>query len=243
MTVTTTLDAPAKLTLSLRVTGVRDDGFHLIDAEMIELDLSDVVEITQDADGLEIVGPYAQGVPTDDTNLVARALNLANRRAHVRITKYIPHGGGLGGGSTDAACVLKWAGFTDLVAASEIGADVPFSMVGGRARVRGIGESVERLSPHAYEVTLIIPPLSVSTPKVYSAWDDLGGPRHESGNDLEPAAVVVEPELLTWKRRIADVVGTNPILAGSGATWFVHGHHRQLQEALPGAKVLLTRSR
>ena len=68
------IDAPAKLTLSLRVTGVREDGFHLIDAEMVTLNLVDKVRITPNEDGLSVDGPFGDGVATDSSNLVNRAL-------------------------------------------------------------------------------------------------------------------------------------------------------------------------
>ncbi|MHB1129771.1 MAG: GHMP family kinase ATP-binding protein, partial [Ilumatobacteraceae bacterium] len=139
------LEAQAKLTLSLRVTGVRDDGFHFIDAEMVTLDLADRLFISSGGAGLEIVGPFADGVNMDENNLVIRALRLCNREAHVRVDKRIPSGGGLGGGSADAAAILRWASFTDFVAASRLGADIPFFMVGGRARVQCIGEIVSPL--------------------------------------------------------------------------------------------------
>jgi len=237
------LKANAKLTLSLRITGVRDDGYHLIDAEMVSLDLADDITIAPGDNGIDVDGEFAEGIPTDDTNLVARALKLANTRAHVRITKNIPHGGGLGGGSTDAAAVLRWAGVTDLIAASRLGADIPFCMVGGRARVRGIGEVVEPLSHRDLDVTLVIPPIHASTPQVYAAWDAMGGPHDESGNDLEPAALRVVPGLSEVRYRIADVVKTPPMLAGSGSTWFVEGHHRELVSALPDCRVVFTRAR
>ena len=92
-----TVRAPAKLTLSLRITGVRDDGYHLIDAEMVTLALADTLTIDSAGEGLAVEGPYAAGVPLDDRNLVARALAAASRRAAVRVHKAIPHGGGLGG--------------------------------------------------------------------------------------------------------------------------------------------------
>ncbi len=106
--------APAKLTLSLRVTGVRPDGYHLLDAEMVALDLADTLYFS-DGDGLEVVdaGASAGGhgeVPTDGSNLVNKALSLVGRKAHVRLVKRIPAGAGLGGGSADAAAVLRWAG-------------------------------------------------------------------------------------------------------------------------------------
>src|SRR5690606_18056867 len=88
------LDAPAKLTTELRITGVRDDGYHLIDAEMVSLELADVVTIEPGGDGIAVTGPFAAGVPVDHDNLVARALRLVDRRAAVTIDKRIPHGGG-----------------------------------------------------------------------------------------------------------------------------------------------------
>ncbi len=185
------LVAPAKLTLSLRITGRRDDGYHLIDAEMVSLDLHDTVVIDPQRVGLTVGGPWATGVPVDASNLVARALALVDRRAHVAIEKRIPPGGGLGGGSSDAAAVLRWAGVTDPAVAAGIGADVAFCLVGGRARVRGIGDIVEPLPYVEHDVTLVVPPLAVSTPAAYRAWDDLGGPTASGPNDLEPAAIAV----------------------------------------------------
>ncbi|MFZ9930498.1 MAG: 4-(cytidine 5'-diphospho)-2-C-methyl-D-erythritol kinase [Ilumatobacteraceae bacterium] len=244
------LVAPAKLTVSLRITGVRADGYHLIDAVMTTLALHDEItvdEITVEADRdvTELVfdGPFSDGIPTDSTNLVARALHLCGRHARVRVTKNIPHGGGLGGGSADAAAVLRWAGFDDLEAAAPNGGDSPFCMVGGRAPGTGIGEIIEPMGHDARDYTLIIPPLSVSTPRVYAAWDELGGPRCDrdrNPNDLESAAMVVEPELRRWKNRIEDALGTEPILAGSGATWFVEGRHSASASTLPGARVVET---
>lgn len=216
--------APAKLALSLRVVGVRADGYHLIDAEMTTLDLADVLTISPARRvSLDVGGPFAAGVPTDETNLVAAALGLVGRTAAVHIDKHIPSGGGLGGGSADAAAVLRWAGVSDPGLAVRLGADVAFCLVGGRARVTGIGEHVDPRPTHPGVVTLIVPPLHVSTPAVYRAWDDLGGPTARGANDLESAALVVEPRLVEWRRRITELAGTAPVLAGSGATWFVAG--------------------
>jgi 4-diphosphocytidyl-2-C-methyl-D-erythritol kinase len=242
------ITAHAKLTLDLRVTGVRDDGFHLIDAEMVSLDLADTLVVTPSKreSTIAIDGPYATGIEVDDKNLVLRALALAGQRADVRLTKNIPHGGGLGGGSADAAAVLRWAKFDDMYAASRLGADIPFCMMGGRARVRGIGEMVEPM-PHAdIDITLVIPPFGVSTPLVYKTWDSIGGPRHagspQGANDLEPAALVAEPRLLRVRDRISDAAGVAPLLAGSGSTWFLRGHYEWLAEALPESTVVLTRT-
>lgn len=252
----TVIHAPAKLTLSLRVTGVRDDGYHLIDAVMTSLDLCDELRIREidpvDVDRdlgsstLEFIGPYAEGIAVDGTNLVHKALAFVGRSARVSVTKNIPHGGGLGGGSTDAAAILRWADRTsadDIAASAAIGADVPFCIHGGRAAVSGIGEVIDQL-PSVDEVfTLVIPPLHVSTPAVYAAWDSLGGPRGDNGNDLEPAAVHVEPELGRWRDRIHEACGVRPTLAGSGATWFVQGRHPELVAALPDAEVRIVTTR
>lgn len=238
-----TLEAQAKLTLSLRVTGACADGFHLIDAEMVTLDLADLLYITPGATGLEVVGSFAAGVNVGEDNLVTRALRLCDRKAHVRIDKRIPSGGGLGGGSADAAAILRWASFADFVAASRLGADIPFCMVGGRARVQGIGEIVTPLPFVARDITLIVPPLAISTPRVYRTWDALGGPTGQGANDLESAALVVEPRLATWRDRITSTAGVVPTLAGSGATWWIFGAYPDLAKALPKATVLVTKTR
>jgi 4-diphosphocytidyl-2-C-methyl-D-erythritol kinase len=213
--------APAKLTRSLRITGVRPDGYHLIDAEMVSIDLADSLAFGR-GDGLALVNA-SHDVPLDDTNLVRRALSAAGRVAHVELTKGIPSGAGLGGGSADAAAVLRWAGVTDLALAATLGADVPFCVIGGRARVTGVGEQVDRLPFEAGIFTLLTPPLHCSTAAVYRAWDDLGGPRSDTPNDLEPAALVVEPQLARWRDVLGDATGEVPVLAGSGSTWYVEG--------------------
>ena len=224
--------ALAKLTLWLRVAGVRHDGLHLIDAEMVTVDLSDLLTF-EDGDGLEVLGAT---VESGEGNTVRRALHAVGRRAFVRLHKRIPVGAGLGGGSADAAAVLRWAGCHDQEVAVAIGADVPFCLVGGRARVSGVGEQVEPLPfvPRSY--TLLTPPLSVATAAVYGAWDDLGGPTGEGRNDLEPAALAVEPELAVWRDRLGDATGITPSLAGSGGTWFVEGAFPDV----PGAVVTRT---
>jgi 4-diphosphocytidyl-2-C-methyl-D-erythritol kinase len=218
---TTVVWAPAKLTLSLRVTGVRPDGYHLIDAEMVTLDLADRLEI--DPEGDAVVRADGGALPGGDDDLVIRALRLVDRTAGVRLDKRIPPGAGLGGGSADAAAVLRWAGFDDERAAASIGADVAFCLIGGRARVRGIGEEVEPLGFEPEVFTLLTPPFACSTPAVYRAWDELGGPRGEHGNDLEPAALSVEPRLAESRELLAEATGETPRLAGSGSTWFVEG--------------------
>ena len=218
--------APAKLTLSLRVTGVRDDGYHLIESEMVTVDLFDVLEVSP-GDALAVEGVGAGSVVgSGDDNLVKRALRLAGRTAAVTLRTAIPAGAGLGGGSADAAAILRWAGYDDLVGASTLGADVPFCVLGGRAKVTGIGERVEPLDVGGLlgsKFTLLVPPLHVPTAAVFAMWDRLGGPTGERMNDLEPAAVAAFPELAVWRDQLASATGRTPRLAGSGGTWFVEG--------------------
>ena len=171
--------APAKLTLSLEIVGVRADGYHLIKAEMVSLDLTDILDITKGR-GIEVFTNYPYQpwefseetvIPEDGNNLVASALNLIGREAAVRIDKKIPPGTGLGGGSSNAAAILRWDSYKDLKCAAEIGADVPFCLEGGRALVSGIGESIKKMNYKKQDFTLLIPPFSCSTKAVYEHWD------------------------------------------------------------------------
>ncbi len=211
------VEAHAKLTLSLHVTGVRADGYHEVDAVMVTAsEPHDVLEIEPAAHtSLEIVGPFADGVPADGSNLVWRALDALGVSARVRVHKGIPHGAGLGGGSADAAAVLRALGGDVRVAAS-LGADVTFCLRGGAARVRGIGEIVEPIEMRPKFMVIATPRFPCATADVYRAWDALGGPRHQL-NDLEPAAWHVEPRLAAFK----DALGPDAILAGSGSSYAV----------------------
>jgi len=232
--------ARAKLTRSFRVTGRRDDGYHEVRAEMVTLGLADDVELSS-GDGIEIVDQIDWSRRTDSLgslvgdlvvdNLVTTALSLAGRRAHVRLVKRIPPGAGLGGGSADAAAVLRWAGVSDLHLAAKIGSDVPFCLVGGRANVEGAGEVVEPLAPVDLSFVLLTPAVSVSTSAVYAAFDEIGPSKADSSsNDLEQAALVVEPRLGRFRELLGTVSGLHPKLAGSGATWFVECDPTQSEE-------------
>ncbi|MDE0194453.1 MAG: hypothetical protein OXP08_02800, partial [bacterium] len=221
------LTAPAKLTLSLRITGLRPDGYHLLEAEMVTLDLADRL-IVEPGDGLAVVdagagitadpegSPGAGYVPSGGDNLVARALDLAGRRARVTLHKSIPAGAGLGGGSADAAAILRWAGFDDEHRAAQLGADVAFCLRGGRARVAGIGEIIEPLPFERRTFTLCTPPFACSTAAVYRAWDELGGPAGVAGNDLEAAALALEPRLAGFRDAVAEATGQRPRGGGGG---------------------------
>jgi 4-diphosphocytidyl-2-C-methyl-D-erythritol kinase len=222
----TRLFAPAKLTLSLAVTGVRSDGYHELRSEMVSLSLADELTFNQGGTGLTLVaepGTRAEMLGEEGDNLITRALAAVERRAAVHVRKRIPLGGGLGGGSTDAAAVLRWAGCTDPDVARALGSDVPFSVVGGRAIVEGTGETVTPLDFEPRTFLLVLPPFGVDTAKVYAAWDERGGSEdpENRGNALTTAALTVEPRLVRWRDALRDVAGGEPTLAGSGSTWFV----------------------
>lgn len=225
------LRAPAKLTLSLRITGLLEGGLHSLDAEMVTLDLYDDLLVTEMPPGTGSDRRQVTFSGTDDEidpgdNLVTRALALTGRRARVEVTKRIPAGAGLGGGSADAAAVLRWAGYHDQQeAARRLGADVAFCLVGGRAHVTGFGDVVETLPFKPLVVTLLTPPIRLPTAAVFGAWDRLGGPQGPGVNDLELAALELEPELVRWRDDLAQETGQPANLAGSGSTWFVYGAH------------------
>ena len=237
--------APAKLTVSLRVLRRRPDGYHDLEAEMVSLDLADRLWIDPSGDGLEIVADAnarAAGLDAGPDNLVRRALLAVGRRAGVELHKRIPVQGGLGGGSTDAAAVLRWAGCTDLTVAAGLGADVPFCVAGGRAVVTGLGDEVSARPFEPRTFVLLLPPFGVSTVDAYRAWDQQDRDQQASDqqdrdqqasgrpdsdragagvNDLSAPALSVEPRLAQWRDRLGTLTGREPVLAGSGSTWFV----------------------
>ena len=138
----------------------------------------------------------------------------------MHVVKRIPLGGGLGGGSTDAAAVLRWAGRAEAPLALRLGADVPFSLAGGRALVEGVGE---RVTPLAFE-----PRVVPAAGALRSGWTPAGSTRPgttslstDGPNALTAAALVVEPRLARWRDALEDLAGRQPTLAGSGSTWFV----------------------
>jgi 4-diphosphocytidyl-2-C-methyl-D-erythritol kinase len=229
--------APAKVTLSLRVTGVRADGFHDIDAFAVSVDAPADRLVLEPAPvtSLRVTGPFAAHVPTDATNLVVRALARLQRTMTVELRKAIPAGAGLGGGSADAAAVLRAFGGSAADAAT-LGSDVPFCFARTPARVRGRGEILEPVTGLApVDVVIVTPPFGCATPAVYRTWDDLGGPTSvrqidaPAGypgpltNDLEPAAEVVAPELVEFRARVEAELERPALLCGSGssyAAWF-----------------------
>lgn len=215
--------AGAKVTLSLRITGTRADGFHELDAVMVTAsEPHDIVTIEPAAHtSLEVTGPFARGIPVDASNLAWRAAEACGASLAIRIHKGIPPGAGLGGGSADAAAVLTALG-ADAAVGARLGADVPFCMLGGAARVRGIGEALEPLSMAPRSIVIVTPRLACATAAVYGAWDELGGP-HAEPNDLEPAAFRLEPRLAEFKAALEAAAGAPATLAGSGSSFWVPG--------------------
>jgi 4-diphosphocytidyl-2-C-methyl-D-erythritol kinase len=231
------LRAPAKLTWYLEITGRREDGLHELRAEMVTLDFADRLDLDESGDYLRIEGPYSN-VSIDENNLVTRALSVVGRRAGVSVHKVIPPGAGLGGGSADAAAILRWAGQVTPDAALVLGGDVPFCQLGGRALVEGAGERLRALTFERREVTLALLSFGVSTRSCYAAFDELvaGGGKPEGRNHLEAAARMVEPRLAETIDWLRATLGDRVHLAGSGSTLFVEGHLEQDVEAwdVPG---------
>jgi 4-diphosphocytidyl-2-C-methyl-D-erythritol kinase len=216
-----TIRAFAKLTLSLHITGTRADGYHELDATMVSIDEphDDLVIRPAARTSLTITGPFAEGVPADPSNLAWRAADARGAALEIVLRKGIPPGAGLGGGSADAAAVLTALGGDPAIAAS-LGADVPFCVQGGYARVRGMGADVEPGATDALAIVVATPQFGCSTAAVYRAWDVLGGP-HDEINDLRAAAEHVEPRLVDFKREVEAAAGAPAILAGSGSSYAV----------------------
>jgi 4-diphosphocytidyl-2C-methyl-D-erythritol kinase len=246
-----------KLTLSLRVLGRRKDGYHEIEALTVSIGQpSDVVELAAvpHPGGVSFaVEGETDHVPTGLDNLAARAAEDAMLRAgrsghgvSMVLRKRIPAGAGLGGGSADAAATLVAVRklldleLTDddlMTIAAGLGSDVPFCLQGGAAWMRGRGELLEPVALRPGLGFLVaIPPFRLATPRVYAAWDELGGPEArrrvepqgpvarvigELANDLEPAAEAVEPELVGFRAALERATGRPALLAGSGSAYVV----------------------
>lgn len=189
---TLTALAPAKVNLVLEVTAKRPDGYHEIDTVLQTLALADEVSLSRgDGPRVAVAGPYADGTPTDESNLAWQAAAaLADRVRRdteglsIALEKRIPAAGGLGGGASDAATTLRllqrwWPEATEddlLAAASTVGSDEPFFLAGGTARARGRGERVSALPPlDEHGVMLFIAPetLERKTARMFAALGEL----------------------------------------------------------------------
>ena len=188
------IDAPAKINLFLEILGKRDDGFHELETLMVSVSLADTLTV-EPADDLRLTIDGNPDLPTDDTNLILKAARLlaehtgCSRGAHFHLTKRIPTGGGLGGGSSNAVAALRLASTLWELDVSDgelmklggrLGSDVPFFVADGPAICRGRGEIVEpcRLPWGELSLVLLFPAVHVSTPRVFqSGIIDLTSPR------------------------------------------------------------------
>jgi 4-diphosphocytidyl-2-C-methyl-D-erythritol kinase len=243
-----TLLAPAKLNLCLYVGPRRDDGLHEIRSLFEPLQLADELVLTE-AEADEVI---CEGIEEPDLTATA----LASLRSHgwgapplrIEVRKQIPVAAGLGGGSADAAAVLRLArgdveGLRAI--AAEIGADVPSQLQPRPCLVAGAGEVIEPVSPPASHGVVLIPQANgLSTAEVYAEADRLGTPRGDSEleairrrlrdavdeggsplryrenlvNDLEPAAISLRPEIDEALRALADAGAAHAMVTGSGPT-------------------------
>lgn len=250
--------APAKVNLSLRVGRPRADGYHPLESIVQTIDwVDDLYFGDADEDLLEIEGA---DLPADGENLVwkaADALKITDRDPlRIELTKRIPSGAGLGGGSSDAACVIAAVGEryrvpadARLAAARSVGADVTFFLTGGTARMEGIGERITPLdAPSDFSVVVVAPRYGLSTPTVYRTWDELGYPpgrvveatrlppslrNTEIVNDLTAAAISLEPGLGDLISELSERWERPVMMSGSGSAVF--GCFADLDEASDAA--------
>lgn len=225
------LQAPAKINWTLDILGVRPDGYHLLEMLMQSVDLCDTLCLWE-ADELTLEGSAqnasvqgeamaSQPVRFDERNLVYRAaqalLAHTGKRlgARMQLTKRIPSGAGLGGGSADAAAALVGLNALWKLNLSReallgiglrLGADVPFLLTGGLARVSGIGERMISLSP-APEIWLVItqPCAGLSTAEVFAAYD-AGGPLGLRPDNDAAQAALLTGDLLSLGRAMGNVL-------------------------------------
>lgn len=233
--------AYAKLNLALHVRGTRADGYHEIETVFAFCEDGDVLS-GEGADdlSLEVSGPFAADIPADDANLVieaARVVRLSTEvsaGARLYLVKNLPVASGIGGGSADAAAVLRLLTRLWEIQASPaaefaplLGADVPACLISETCRGEGAGDRIGSigLSLTGTPVLLVNPRIPLSTGAVFEQWDGVDGGAlgnwRDGRNDLEPAAIALVPEIadvLEWlqKQSGADFVR----MSGSGATCF-----------------------
>lgn len=183
------LDAYGKINLGLDVLGKRDDGYHDLDMIMQSVDLADKIIITKNDSGEITVKSNTGKIPNDESNLAYKAAKILmdefdiKKGVEIEIEKNIPISGGMAGGSTDCAAVLKGMNKLFKLKLSEqdlmdrgvkLGADVPYCIMGKTARAQGIGEILTPI-PNKLKgyIVLAKPPISVSTGFVYGRIDEV----------------------------------------------------------------------
>jgi 4-diphosphocytidyl-2-C-methyl-D-erythritol kinase len=228
------MKAYAKINWALRVTGKRPDGFHNIETLFQTISLHDDLTFERaDRFSLTCDDPT---IPIDETNLVACAATAIGATARIHLQKRIPAGGGLGGGSSDAAAVLREFNRKDPQIALSLGSDVPFFLEGGTAYATGRGEiltPLRRVAP--VPLLLLIPAESVLTAQAYGMLrrfspplgidryramidDNLLDHATELINDFEEAIFVKYPHLHALKTRLYEVGAAWAAMSGSGST-------------------------
>ncbi len=254
------LNASAKLNLSLRILGKRPDGFHELDMIMAPVEgLADSLTFA-DAEAYQLSCDDTT-VPVDEENLVTQAVRAMEAelgqtyKGKIYLEKRIPHGAGLGGGSSDAAITLKALNehFGNRLSleklhaiAAELGSDVPFFLYDAVCRCRGRGEQIEVMREFpALKYFLMKPEFGVSTPEAYGAWSssqELPGinyaPQAYRGgalvNDLERPVFEKYrflPEAKLWLLAQPEV--DVAMMSGSGSTLFAVLKEGESGEALP----------
>ncbi len=206
--------APAKVNTVLKVVGRRDNGFHDLSMVMVPLTLSDEIKLTQIPKGVELIldGAGDDGMLGDD-NLASRAAreifseSRIDSGVRIELKKEIPVAAGLGGGSSDAAAVLRgmnelfnlnWSSERLAGIGGRLGSDVPFFCYGGPALVEGIGDRVKPLSEFPnISFILVNPGFAVSTPWVYKKWDEMAQPSEIEGLTVEKTGDRVPPASLS----------------------------------------------
>ncbi|TQS71446.1 4-(cytidine 5'-diphospho)-2-C-methyl-D-erythritol kinase [Rhodobacteraceae bacterium] len=193
--------APAKVNLQLCVTGRRTDGYHTLESLVVFAGVGDRITVSPGPDlSLTVTGPFAQGVPDDERNLVIKAARLLARHrgvragAHIVLDKHLPHGGGIGGGSSDAATALRLLARLwqvkplEAQAALSLGADVPVCMMAPEAQMmRGIGERLLPLPvPPEGWLVLVNPRIETPTGAMFQALERSEAPPAE--DQIQPPA-------------------------------------------------------
>ena len=239
-----TIQAPAKVNLALRILARRPDGYHDIETLMAPISLADELDVEiSDGNGIEMECD-APDIPAGPDNLVWRAVEAFMQhtglhfRARIVLRKRIPHGAGLGGGSSDAAAVLKALDHLNKTKlgsqtleeiAATLGSDVPFFIHSRPTLCRGRGELMEAAKVPPARILLLKPPFPVSTPWAYHAWSPRmtnASPRQflgnvELANALEAPVFqkcLLLPAIKTWLLEQEEV--SSAMMSGSGSTLF-----------------------
>lgn len=239
--------APAKLNLTLHITGKREDGYHLLESLVVFLEIGDKISVQKSDDlSLSVSGLFSDSLVVSDDNIMlkaARALQVTANVSHgaaLELEKAIPIGAGLGGGSADAAATLHalndlWGcglSLSDLCEIGEkLGADVPACLHGVPLMMTGIGEKIEPVDAlPSLPIVLVNPSVPLLTKDVYAAYASrrtpsvpwrVGEALKSARNDLEPAAMVLCPVVKDVLEIISQQDGNLfSRLCGSGSTCF-----------------------